>query len=288
MKNILIPVDFSDTSAAALRFGTYLAEVMDLDLRVVHVFDANFNFAQAVSTAALLAEKEKLEEKLAQFTQTHTYPVLATFQGNLETLPAIKKQVFEGFPAQTIRALSAEEETELVVMGGVGAGKKDNPPGLFGGVASGVVLNGSCPAILLPPDYGYPSVLSMAIAFGKAEELEQMGGIVRKIIKVLRPEVRFVHVEAGDRSPEWENDDKFLELALEPGFPSYTFGYDALPPGPVSVRLLDYTVKKEIGMLVLGHQVRSLWDSLFTRSRVKPIMKGCEVPLLVVPLPPKK
>ena len=56
MKNILVPVDFSDTSATALRFGTYLAEVMDLDLRVVHVFDANFSFAQAISTGALLAE----------------------------------------------------------------------------------------------------------------------------------------------------------------------------------------------------------------------------------------
>jgi len=288
MKNILVPVDFSDTSATALRFGTYLAEVMDLDLRVVHVFDANFSFAQAISTGALLAEKEKLKEELALFTKQHTYPVLATFQGNLETLPAIKRQVIEGFPAKVIRQLSEEGETELVVMGGVGAGKNDTAPGLFGGVASGVVLHGSCPAILLPPGYGYPSVPSMAIAFGKAEEIQQMGGIVRKLIKTLRPEVRFVHVAGSEEAPEWENDDKFLDLALEPGFPSYTFSYDALPPGPVARRLLDYTKKKEIGMLVLEHGIRNLWDSLFTKSQVKPIMRSCEVPLLVVPALQKK
>lgn len=98
MGNILVPVDFSDTSAAALRFGTYLAEVMNLNLRAVHVFDANFSLAQAISTGALLAEKERREQQLKTFVERYAYPVLATFQGNLTTIPAVHSEVFEGFP----------------------------------------------------------------------------------------------------------------------------------------------------------------------------------------------
>ena len=144
MKKIIVPVDFSDTSGAALRFGTFLAEVMDLDLSVVHVFDANFSFAQAISTGAMLAEKERLEKLLSEFVERHVYPVLATFQGNMTTLPAINTEVYEGFPSGIIRTLSDRADTEMMVLGGVGAGQSSTPPGLFGGVAQSLALGGSC------------------------------------------------------------------------------------------------------------------------------------------------
>jgi nucleotide-binding universal stress UspA family protein len=287
MKHILVPVDFSDTSAAALRFGTYLAEMMDLDLLVVHVFDANFSFTQVVSNGALLVKKENLEKKLNAFTQSHAYPVLAAFQGNLKTLPALKTEVLEGFPSRVIRALSEREETELVVMGGVGAGKRDTPAGIFGGIARQVGLHGGCPVILLPPGYGYPAVNCLAIAFGEAKDIEQMGDISRRIIKALRPEVRFVHVAGKDDEYEWKNDGKFLEMALGAGFPSYTFSYDVLPPGPIANGLLDYAREQGVGLLVLAHKKRSFWNTLFSTSRAKQIINHSEVPLLVVPLPQK-
>lgn len=284
MKKIIVPVDFSDTSSSALRFGTFLAEVLDLDLSVVHVFDANFSFAQAISTGAMLAEKQRLEKQLAEFVQQHVYPVLATFQGNLTTLPAISTEIFEGFPAGIIRTLSEREDTAMMVLGGIGAGLKTTPPGLFGGVARGLALGGSCPVILIPPGYGYPEVNSMSIAFGDAEDIEQMGGVLRSLIKVLRPEVSFVHVESPDSAKELINDESFLELALGPGFPSYTFSYHALPPGPVVKRLLKYVNQKKVGMLALGGKRRHFWQALFEGSSLKPIINRCEVPLLIIPL----
>lgn len=281
MKNILVPVDFSDTSAAALRFGTYLAEVMDLNLRIVHVYDANFSFAQAVSTGALLAEKERLERKLSLFTQQNAYPILATFQGNLDTLPALLTEVFEGFPVQVIRKLSELEETELVVMGGIGAGERNHAPGIFGGVARGMGLHGGCPVILLPPNYGYPKVDRLAVAFGDLEDIRQLEHITNRLIRVLRPEVRFVHVTRSKGNRE-KYSGEVIKQALGSGFPTNSFLYDALPPGTVARRLLDYTRREKIGLLVLGHQGQGVWDSLFSISRAKPVIRRCEVPLLVI------
>jgi nucleotide-binding universal stress UspA family protein len=284
MKKIIVPVDFSDTSSSALRFGAFLAEVMDLDLSVVHVFDANFSFAQAISTGAMLAEKQRLEKQLSEFVQRHVYPVLATFQGNLTTLPAISTEVYEGFPAGIIRTLSEREDTGMMVMGGIGAGLNSTAPGLFGGVARGLALGGSCPVILIPPDYGYPEVNSLSIAFGDAEDIQQMGDILRRLIKVLRPEVSFVHVESTDSEKELMNDESFLEMALGEGFPSYTFGYHSLPPGPVVKRLLNFVNQKKVGMLVLGGKRRHFWQALFKGSSLKPLINRCEVPLLIIPL----
>lgn len=284
MKKIIIPVDFSDTSASALRFGTYLAEVMGLDLEVVHVFDANFSLAQAVSTGALLAEKERLKKLLSTFVERHAFPILATFQGNLATIPAIHTEVLEGFPGSTLRSISKREDAELIIMGGVGAGQADTPTRLFGGAASTVALSGECPVILIPAGYGYPEVKSLAVAFGEAEDIRKMGGIVHRLIKVLRPQVNFVHVEGQDRKKESVNDEAFLEMAMGPGFPSYTFHHHVLPHGTVAKRLLQYAEEKKIGMLVLGGKRRSFWEGLFAASSLKPVVNSCTVPLLVIPL----
>jgi nucleotide-binding universal stress UspA family protein len=284
MKTIIVPVDFSDTSASALRFGAFLAEVMDLDLSVAHVFDANFSFAQAISTGAMLAEKERLAKQLSDFVERHVYPVLSTFQGNLTTLPAINTTVYEGFPSGIIRTLSEREDTAMMVMGGIGAGQRSTPPGLFGGVARSLALGGSCPVILIPPGYGYPEVNSLSIAFGDTEDIRQMGGMLRRLIKVLRPEVSFVHVESTDSAKELMNDESFLEMALGVDFPSYTFSYHSLPPGPVVKRLLKFVNQEKVGMLVLGGKRRHFWQALFAGSSLKPLINRCEVPLLIIPL----
>lgn len=212
MKNVLVAVDFSETSSAALRFGTYLAEVMDLDLRVVHVFDANFSFAQAVSTGALLAEKGRLEKLLKEFIERHCYPVLAKFQGNLATVPAIRSEVHEGFPSRIIRSLSQEKDSEMIIMGGVGAGQRNTPSGIFGGVARSVALHGKCPVLLIPPGYGDPKIKRIALAFGDAWDIRQMSGLVGRLVKVLRAEVNFVHVGNREGNEEWMNDEAFWEM----------------------------------------------------------------------------
>lgn len=283
MKKIIVPVDFSDTAAAALRFGTYLAEVMNMDLEVVHVFDANFSFAQAVSTGALRAEQERLTKQLEAFTRKHAYPVLATFQGNLDILPAVKTTVVEGYPGPTVQLLSAQDDVALMVMGGVGAGDEVNPKTLFGGVAQKVTNGGGCPVILLPRGYGYPKIERLALAFAEAEDIKDMSAITRPLIKALHPEVYFLHVRHPDLEVELENEETFLTLATAPGFPSYTYRYETLPSGQVTNQLLDYAKDKAIGLLVVGGKRRGFWNQLFHKSHLKPLVRKTAVPLLVVP-----
>lgn len=283
MKNLLVPVDFSDTSATALRFGTYLAEVLDLDLRVIHVYDASFSFAQVVSRGAMQVEQERLADKLRHFVQRNAFPVLATYQGDLEQLPAIKTEVIEGYPIKIIRKLSEAEDTELVVMGGVGAGTQLNPPGLFGGVARGMGLHGGCPVILLPADHGYPSITKMAVAFQNLNDVRELESITTRLCKVIRPELQFVHV--GEDREDTGFSVASVKSALRPDFLPRHFFIVTLPQGPVTQRLLDHAETDKIGMLVIGHRERGAWEGLFSGSRAKPMMRHSTVPLMIVPLP---
>lgn len=284
MQKIIVPVDFSETSSSALRFATYLAEVLDLDLVVVHVFDPNFTLTQAISTGAVRAKKEQLKTQLEGFVQQHTYPVLATFQGSLPTLPAITMEVIEGFASTVIRELSGRMDISFMVMGGVGSGKVNSPPDIFGRVARGVALNGECPVILIPSGYGFPTVDHLALAFKEVEDIKLMQGVIHRLLKTLHPKVSFVHVENPEDESSLATDDSFLEMALGPDYPDYTFSYSSLPVGPVVKNLNDYVTREKVGMLVLGGRRRSFWEGLFAGSHLRPLVNRCEVPILVIPI----
>ncbi|NJB87682.1 nucleotide-binding universal stress UspA family protein [Lewinella marina] len=283
MKRIVVPVDFSATSAAATRFGTYLAETMKMDLSVVHVFDVRLSTSQTISSRARAAERQRLEDRLSYFTRRNVEPVLATFQGRMDVLPAVKTLALEGGAAKQLTELSHAEDVGLIVMGGVGTGAGLQPPGAFGGVARAVALRGGCPVILIPKDYGYPRVERLALAFDGTDDIRHMSGFARKIIRALRPEVHFVHVAGRDAEAEWQTKKEFLDLACGPNFPSYTYHLDELNHGPVVKQLLTYTERTGIDLLILGGERRGFLERLIAPGHLRPLINRSGVPILVIP-----
>lgn len=286
MQRILIAVDFSPTSAAVLRFGAYLAEAMDLDLWVVHIFDKNFTFMEAVSTGAVEAKKQQLHGKLEAFIQVNTEPVFAVSGSANDRTPEIVVEVYTGFPEQQLRWLSSSEGVAFVMLGGIGAGAHPNPPSLFGGVAKAMALKSPRPCLLIPPEYGVPKVNKIAIAFDTAENLPAISGLPKTLVEAIRPVVSFVHVEGAKELQEAEalRQRELLHLSWEATFPDYPYDFDLLAGGEVVDRLLQYTEVSSIDLLVLGGKRRGLWESLFQPSHLKPIIRRCQIPLLIMPL----
>ncbi|THH40299.1 universal stress protein [Neolewinella litorea] len=283
MKRIIVPVDFSPTSAAATRFGTHLAETMKMDLTVLHVYDTRLSTSQTISTRAKAREQERMEDQLDKFTRRNVEPVLATFQGRLDVLPAVKSMALEGRAARKILRISKAADVGLIVMGGVGAGAGLHPPGAFGSVASRVALRGGCPVILIPKDYGAPPVERLALAFNSVNDVRYMRGFTQKIVRALHPEVRFVHVNAGSKAGTPEQQEEFRKLADEPGFPSRTYQLDFLGPGPVVKQLLTYTEEEEIDLLILGGERRGFLERLLIPAHLRPLVHRCTVPVLIIP-----
>jgi universal stress protein A len=107
IKRILCPVDFSETSAAALRSAQELARLLGGTLVVAHVFDDPYAIegsGDQVSTLVSAYERTmtgKLSELLS--TLDHSVPV--------------ESRTARGAPAETIATLAEQEACDLIVMG---------------------------------------------------------------------------------------------------------------------------------------------------------------------------
>lgn len=153
LKRILVPIDFSETSEAALRYGIALARAFKARLHLLHVPEHPGEAAETEYPIGLFetmhgAAHDRLGSLLTE-TQTH------------ELQPKCAMRI--GKPSEAIVAYATEQAVDLIVMGT--HGRDGVARVLIGSVAETVVRRASCPVLI---------VHNMERAFVTSDDVEQV------------------------------------------------------------------------------------------------------------------
>jgi nucleotide-binding universal stress UspA family protein len=285
MKSVVVPVDFSKTSAIATKFGAYLAKSMNCDLHIVHVSDLVLSGPHSLTTPEQKKDEKKLKEQLAKFAQVNTAPVFKPTLGHTTFIPIVNLSILSGMVAKQLLSLSKESNSAIIVMGGVGvgAGAGTHAQSLYGSVATPVASRSKCPEILIPKGYAPKAISKIAIAFDDADEIIRIGQFSKTFIEALRPEVRYVHVSKADWREELKNENDFMDLTRGKDVPPSIYESDLLPLGDVANQLSHYVDEKKIDLLILGGKRRGFWRRLFDTKHLKPIIRAGKVPMMIIP-----
>lgn len=142
-KKILVPVDFSAQSRAALKMAAELARRHEAALTLVHVF-------QPISYV--------LPEAYAAYSASQLAEVEAAFDSELAALkkdaesygaPSVQTTQLRGIPALEIVAMAEAGGFDLIVMGT--HGRSGIPHLLIGSVAERVLRHAPCPVLTVRP-----------------------------------------------------------------------------------------------------------------------------------------
>src|SRR5262245_15107785 len=136
LKLILVPTDFSEPSAAALRYGTAFADTFHASLHLLHVVEEPVVFGwETYDPAAVRASREQSARQLLR-----------------QLLPDAERERFGthcevrvGSPFVQIVRYAREQDIDLIVMGTHGRGPIAHM--LLGSVAEKVVRKASCPVL---------------------------------------------------------------------------------------------------------------------------------------------
>lgn len=285
MQKIIVPTDFSETSAAAVRYASYLADATGFDLKVLHIHDGYGSSDRLVEKKGNLSARMEAQRKVDEFVRFNVPPT--TFIGSrdkADTLPLVQCTEKVGSPVAEIVAASKGPDAGLIVMGGIGSGSVSTITPLFGSVARSVAMQAACPVFLIPSGYGTPEIQVISIAFEKVAPLKETSDGMAFLRKALQPRMRFVHVQAENSAAENEIETSLLNTVLDTEFPGYPVELDLIPPGNVSGALTDYTLEENVDLLVLGRRKRGFFQRLFFSSETEPMLLGSAVPVLVVPI----
>jgi len=139
-KRLLCPIDFSESSLAALRFASSIAKESDAHLIVLNVFDWP-------ADEELLVERFDTPEFRRVFEREAQARLGALLTGDEWNWCRPETKITYGKPYRQILEIAEREGADLIVMGVRGRNALDLM--LFGSTANHVVRRATCPVLTL-------------------------------------------------------------------------------------------------------------------------------------------
>ena len=146
IRRILIPIDYSDNSKAALAYGAELAVTFGASLDIVHVWDRPTYVADAV----MVQRPGEAHKPIGELIRENAQHDMAEFMSSI-TLPSgvpVQTRLLSGDPAATLIAELKKAEHDLVVLST--HGRTGFAHLLLGSIAEKLVRLSPVPVLTVP------------------------------------------------------------------------------------------------------------------------------------------
>ncbi|MBA3900298.1 MAG: universal stress protein [Bacteroidetes bacterium] len=276
MKNssILVPIDFSDNSLAAIDYAVEIAIILDSKITLLHCFQHETplynhdtqNFVRTLNKSLILEHTEKLEQLISKY-------ILQEKQPEFEIV--VKEGSLNSIIKDNVEALSPD----FIVMGTKGITNKN-----FGGMGSNtkaVIDLGLAPVIVIPENSEFKG-LKKAI-YATDFNYSDLAGIkfLVNLAKPVNGELILVHlIKADERDVAQIEANKFSRMLNE------HVKYEH-----ISLQLIDRKdIIDTLGLLAKTHQAnlismttrkrKGFFDKVFEKSLTQDMAMFTSVPLL--------
>jgi nucleotide-binding universal stress UspA family protein len=278
IKNILVPVDFSENSKAAYEFAIGLADDLNAAIKVVHILNEFNAVTPLADTLIVPASDNDFDEKLNAFLAAEESEM-----GAVLTKKSVKvnSEVVFGNVASSIINLSKTGEYDLVVMGITG--ERSFSEQLFGSTASDVSQKAACPVLLLPKNYQYTGILDMLYACDFDHTSTSQIKKVAETADFFDANVNLVFVrETFNEDKNYDDSIKEIGKVFNSYAPNVEFKAEIIDEDSVVDGVNEYCKENNVDMVVVVTKNRSFWSKFVHSSTTKQMALYAEAPVLIL------
>lgn len=279
MKTILIPTDFSENAANAIRYAGALAARNESKLVLVYAIPVELLATQEGGEVAMPPDPGQQPyylDKLVEFGRH----ILQDSNPDV----GIEAVCVNGSLSDNLNKLVRSKQAGLVVMGTQGA--EHLPETLLGTHTYHFIRQAECPVLMIPGKAAYREI--KRIAYASDFEIEDESPYLQQLLafaEPFSPQLYIVNVMSEEQLCVVP-DKKVLDN-IQARFPD-KFCIAQVREDNVEGALRDFVIDNQIDMLAISIQKRVLLERLFHRSITKELAFHYEAPLLALPPIPGK
>lgn len=269
MKNILIPMDFSEVSANAFMYAYKLFP--EANLHVVHasapviVTDESFYYTSSLNTVPEI--KEELEKIL----------MLELAQKELPERVDIHILRTEIIPA--IKAYSKDNELDAMVIGS--RDKYDVFDKWVGTISLGLVKTINLPTYLVPRYSGFKKLNKVIVASDHHLKDENFVKRIREWNSDYNAFIKFLHVQSDISSTGFQEEkDAIVHQMFEVDEVPFGFEIAVIKSGEVTQSLLESAYNFEADLMIVMAENQTFISSLLFKSMSKELILRSDIPIL--------
>lgn len=285
MKKLLVPTDFSEDAARAVRYAIDLGQALEAELLLYHacfdpMLDSDLPRWHADGDSGQQGELV-LNQAQAQATR-----MMEDLQKSLQAeAPSLRVEtlVEMGFAERNIPEVSLREGCDLIVMGTRGKGRVLKT--FFGSVTASVMQRASTPVMVVPEGATFEPFRHVMYAsdFDPAD-----GVVVRQMLETLRPldfglYTVFIYNDHGHpyRKEDYQGLKEALQSHMHHVIPDARMDIVATGDHDLVQGLQRQLQENDVDLLVMTTHARNFVTRLMQPSQTKRMMFQTKTPLLV-------
>lgn len=271
MKTYLLPTDFSDNAAHAVRYALSLnrkinARVVLFHSYVIPVYGTDIPIVVPQDTELRKASEDALHKLLSQLKQEFPETEFST-------------DIQSGYPEEEIVAAAASHKADMIIMGTQGAsGLRE---ALVGTITAEVMKHAPCPVMAVPASAAFKPYKKIVFATNYTE-----GDFlyVEQVLEFARPfgaELILLHISSGEfeRAIEYDAIERFKERIKEDSrYKNVQF--KLLESRDVYQGLNLYLEEIQADLVAMTMRKRSFIQKIFQRSVTRKMAYHSHIPLI--------
>lgn len=272
IKNILVAIDYSDSSINALRIAIDTAVRQNAELHLVNIIQNN-----TIVTSGL--EKKDYFLKLVEL-QDNSNELLAKYANNIQLKYGIKTHVQceMGYLEEIVNDIIINQQIDLLVIGTHGTSGWKN---LFAGSnAMALIKHAICPVLIVPQYSEKTSFSEILFPVRYVEGVVQKYDYVRPIVD---KNDAYVHVLGIANDTNEEKMTSEMEKAIEV-ISSHTLNISSekIITKSIAEKILDIAHSRNSDLLVINATLDQNWKNFFSGSYTQQIINHAKIPVLCI------
>lgn len=286
VQRILVPIDFSDYSVNACRYAIGLAEKLNAEIKLMHVYyNPVVNSMPLTDTYYYQVNMDEIIREI----EVRAKENMENFYGDLkekieiDNIQGVKLDYYlaRGIASDEIIAKSIDYKPDVIIIGTRGQGEKEND--LIGSVASKIIEDTKVPVLVIPEDSFYQGVNTINLLYTTNFDESDFKAI-KKLMNIMSPfDIRLYCVHVGTMEGEAWDMAKMngLKENLFSLYPDYEIECSLIEEKDFLIGVQNFIREKNIDIISLVTHKRNLLSKLLNPSMARKLLFHTNIPFLV-------
>lgn len=271
MKNILVPIDFSDASFNAVSYAAFLANAFDTGLLLVHAYSGTSAIDKEPGTK-VYDSNEELEADNEKLLKKEIEKVTEKFTVKIKSL--LKK----GNAVSIINEVAEENHSDIIVMGMKGKGESNS---IFGSTTTSMIDKTSIPLLVIPKNASYQTINSITLASDfNDEKLLTHFSVLEKLMTKFDPFIQVLNVQKKDSKLTAEMIAGKMSSGLM--WDKYNHSFNVIEEDNIEEGINKFLKKRPTDLLIMLARKRNFITQFFEASHTKKMIYQTKIPLLIL------
>lgn len=271
MKNILVPVDFSEASHWAAKYAVSLAKPFNATVTLVNVIppavivdDSVLAFVMTTQAEMVQDHKQLMERELESLSDSDWIK--------------IKGMVEEGAPDEVIQEKAKLKAADLIVMGMKGKGKSNS---VFGSTTTSIIRKSAFPVFVIPQKVLYEPIdtITFATDFDPKTESERYS-LLMELAKKHNSLVQILNVQKNEMRL---SDQEFIgKMLIQFAFSGLKHSFHTIEDNKVVEGINKFISENPCNILAMVAHKHSFFERMLGKIHTTEMSYATKIPLLVL------